>query len=193
MCQGSLWGGIVMIYAASRNAPWKPGFKACGAPMSLGFLFFVFYIFFNLFMRDTERGRNLGRGRGRLPARSLMWDLILVPRIMPWAKVRCSTTEPLRCPPMNLVREELTESRFGGSHFKQPCFSNCSLLAIRNTFQHLLIMQIPAPLINELLIQQMVRTLDFHWILENSDAQSLKTTVPLKSHSWRMSEPKGHD
>ena len=34
-------------------------------------------------MRDTERGRNLGRGRGRLPARSLMWDLILVPRIMP--------------------------------------------------------------------------------------------------------------
>ena len=35
-------------------------------------------------MRDTERerGRDIGRGRSRLPARSLMWDLILDPGIM---------------------------------------------------------------------------------------------------------------
>ena len=27
-------------------------------------------------MRDTERGREIGRGRNRLPAGSLKWDLI---------------------------------------------------------------------------------------------------------------------
>ena len=32
--------------------------------------------FIYLFMRDTERGRDIGRGRSRLPARSPMWDLI---------------------------------------------------------------------------------------------------------------------
>lgn len=55
---------------------------------------------------------------------------------------------------ISLVREEFTELLSGGSHFKQPCFSNCSLLAIRNSFQCLLIMQIPASLLKELLIQQ---------------------------------------
>ena len=44
-----------------------------------GFKFFLkrFY----LFMRDTERGRDIGRGRSRLPAGSLMWDLIPGPRV----------------------------------------------------------------------------------------------------------------
>ena len=32
-------------------------------------------------MRDRERGRDIGRGRSRLPARSWMWDLIPDPRI----------------------------------------------------------------------------------------------------------------
>ena len=27
-------------------------------------------------MRDTERGRDIGRGRSRIPVGSLMWDLI---------------------------------------------------------------------------------------------------------------------
>ena len=31
-------------------------------------------------MRDTERGRGLGRGRSRLPLGSLMWDLIPGPQ-----------------------------------------------------------------------------------------------------------------
>ena len=35
-----------------------------------------------LFMRG--RGRDIGRGRSRLPANSPMWDLILDPRIMPY-------------------------------------------------------------------------------------------------------------
>ena len=32
-----------------------------------------------LFTRNTERGRDISRGRSRLPARSLMWDSILEP------------------------------------------------------------------------------------------------------------------
>ena len=35
--------------------------------------------FIYLFMRDTQRGKDIGRG---LPVGSLMWDLILGPRIM---------------------------------------------------------------------------------------------------------------
>ena len=34
----------------------------------------IFLIY--LFMRDTERGRDIGRGRSRPPARSPMWDLV---------------------------------------------------------------------------------------------------------------------
>ena len=39
----------------------------------LEFLFFKDFIY--LFMRDTEKGRDIGRGRSRLPAGSPMWDL----------------------------------------------------------------------------------------------------------------------
>ena len=39
------------------------------------FAFFKKY-FIYLFMRDTERGRDTGRGRSRLHAGSPMWDLI---------------------------------------------------------------------------------------------------------------------
>ena len=62
------------------------------------FFFFFFKIFIYLSMRVRERGRDIGWGRSRLPARSLMWDSILDPRIMPWAKGRHSTAEPPRCP-----------------------------------------------------------------------------------------------
>ena len=51
-------------------------------------------------MRDTdrERGRDLGRGRSRLHARSPTWDSIPDPGITPWAKGRGSTAKPPRCP-----------------------------------------------------------------------------------------------
>ena len=39
-----------------------------------------FKILFYLFMRDTERCRDTGRGRRRLPVGSLMWDSIPGPR-----------------------------------------------------------------------------------------------------------------
>ena len=44
-------------------------------------VFFFFFDFIYLFMRDNEReaGRDMGRGRSRLHAGSLMWDLILGP------------------------------------------------------------------------------------------------------------------
>ena len=48
-------------------------------------------------MRDTERGRDIGRGRSRLPAGGLMQDLIPQIGIMTPAEGRCSTSEPLRC------------------------------------------------------------------------------------------------
>ena len=39
--------------------------------------------------REAERGRDIGRGRSRLHAGSLMWDLIPgLARITPWAKGR---------------------------------------------------------------------------------------------------------
>ena len=41
---------------------------------------FCFKDFIYLFMRDTERGRDTGRGRSRPPMRSLIWDLIPGPR-----------------------------------------------------------------------------------------------------------------
>ena len=53
-------------------------------------------------MRDTERGRDIDRGRSRLPARSLTWeDVGLDPGmgITPGGKAdRCSTAEPPRHP-----------------------------------------------------------------------------------------------
>ena len=58
------------------------------------------YVFlrFYLFMRDTQRSRDIGRERSRLPARSPMWDLIPGPEITPRANGRCLTTDPPRHP-----------------------------------------------------------------------------------------------
>ena len=47
-------------------------------------------------MRDTQRGRDTGRRRSRLPAGSPMWDLIPDPGITPWAEGRGSATGPPR-------------------------------------------------------------------------------------------------
>ena len=47
-----------------------------GGIILLIILFFFFSLRFYLFMRDTERGRDTGRGRNRLPEGSLMQDLI---------------------------------------------------------------------------------------------------------------------
>ena len=51
-----------------------------------------------IYSQETRRGRDIGRGRSRLPAESLMGDLIPDPGITPWAEGRCSTIEPPRCP-----------------------------------------------------------------------------------------------
>ena len=46
----------------------------------LVFFLFCFLDFIYLFMRDTERGRDISRGRSRLPTGSLMRDSIPGPR-----------------------------------------------------------------------------------------------------------------
>ena len=66
------------------------------------FFFFLKVLFIH--ERHRERGRDMGRGRSRLPARSLMWDSIPDPRITPWAEGRCSTAEPPKCPFSSLYR-----------------------------------------------------------------------------------------
>ena len=48
--------------------------------ISSGSLFFIFKDFVYLFMRDTERDRDIGRGRSRFLVGSLMWVLIPGPR-----------------------------------------------------------------------------------------------------------------
>ena len=58
-----------------------------------------------MYERHRERGRVIGRGRSRLLTGSLMQDSIPGSRIMPWAKGRCSTTEPPRCPANPLLKE----------------------------------------------------------------------------------------
>ena len=55
----------------SSGADWKKLFW---------FLFYFFKDFIYLFMRDTERGRDTGRGRSRPHAGNPMWDLIPVPQ-----------------------------------------------------------------------------------------------------------------
>ena len=63
--------------------------------------------------RHTERGRDIGRGRrSRLHAESLMWDSIQDSGITPWAKGRCSTTEPPRRPDANVLEEWKAESSY---------------------------------------------------------------------------------
>ena len=51
-----------------KHVLWIPLKPPQNCQFSLKFLIY--------FMRDTERGRDIGRGRSRLPAISLMWDSI---------------------------------------------------------------------------------------------------------------------
>ena len=44
--------------------------------VSTSFIYLFFKAFIYLFMRDTERGRDTGRGRSRLHAGSPTWDSI---------------------------------------------------------------------------------------------------------------------
>ena len=66
--------------------------------------------FIYLFTRDIERGRDIGSGRSRLCAGSLMWDSIPGPGIMPWAKGRRSTTEPPGAPDSFILKWWKTSS-----------------------------------------------------------------------------------
>ena len=58
------------------------------------FCLFGFYLF-------MKRGRDIGRGRSRLPEGSLTWDLILDPGITPWVETKSCMLSPLSCPEGN--------------------------------------------------------------------------------------------
>ena len=57
------------------------------------FFFLRFYLFIH--ERHRNRGRDIRRGRSRLPAGNLMWDSIPGPQDHTQAEGRCSATEPL--------------------------------------------------------------------------------------------------
>ena len=70
------------------------------APLHLGLVLFLFFFLrFYLFIHEghTQRGRDTGRGRCRVPVRSLMRDMI--PGDHDLKEGRCSTAEPPMCPP----------------------------------------------------------------------------------------------
>ena len=75
------------------------GFLALNHETPFSFFFFFFKILFIYSCEiQRERSRDIGRGRSSFPARSPMWSLIPDLGIMSWAKGRCSTNEPHRCP-----------------------------------------------------------------------------------------------
>ena len=60
-------------------------------------------IFFKILLIDwwethSERGRDIGRGRSRLPWGAQCGTRSQDPGVTLWAKCRCSTAEPPRCP-----------------------------------------------------------------------------------------------
>ena len=59
----------------------------------LYFLFIFLEDFIYLFMKDTERGRDIDRGRSRLPAEQGAWYGAQTqdPGIITWAEGRCLT------------------------------------------------------------------------------------------------------
>ena len=111
-CQNHLWYWFTFL---SHKCWCHVGLSEWLAPMSLYFpghkdaLFLVSFSFcvcvflkdfIYLLMRDTERetGRDIGRGRSRLPARNPMWDSIPDPGITLSQKQMLNHwTEPPRC------------------------------------------------------------------------------------------------
>ena len=74
----------------SRITPWaEGGAKLLSHPGIPSSMYFFKKDFIYLFMRDTERGRDTGRGRSRLHAGSQTWDLIPGLQVTPWAEGRC--------------------------------------------------------------------------------------------------------
>ena len=81
-----------------RTNPTHEGGTFMTFSLSRGPIFFFFLNILFFFMRDTERGRDISRGRSRLPVGSPMWDSIPRPQDHNLSKGRRSTTEPPSAP-----------------------------------------------------------------------------------------------
>ena len=87
------------ILTLNRNESDTQATEPPTRPSITSFLSFKkFLIRFYLFMKDTDRGRDTGRGRSRLSEGSSMWDLIQGSQDHARSEGRCSTTEPPRGP-----------------------------------------------------------------------------------------------
>ena len=77
-----------------------------------------FFLSFYLFIHDrhSERGRDIGRRRSRLPFGSLMQNLIPGPQDHFWAKGRHSTIEPPRRPSLGIFKKLIYLREKGGGH-----------------------------------------------------------------------------
>ena len=81
----------------------------------LSFLFLFLFIFLRIliiYSQEThiERGRDIGRGRSRLPQGTQRGTQSREARLMPRAKGRCSTTEPPRHPSAPISLYSQTDS-----------------------------------------------------------------------------------
>ena len=93
----------VSYYVNKRTCRGLP-FLSCTELYISYYILFYFKYFIYLFMRDTERSRDTGRGRSRLHAGSPVWDSI--PGLQDHAEGRPQTAEPPRDPHISSFKEK---------------------------------------------------------------------------------------
>ena len=80
----------------SGNTPWAKGRRQTAVPPRDPPNTFFFYLF--MIVTERERGRDTGRGWSRLHVGARCGTWSRDSRITPWAKGRCTTSEPPRHP-----------------------------------------------------------------------------------------------
>ena len=77
-------------YSQNTSDAMQPRFK---------FFVFIFLKILFIYSWETQRGRDIGKGRSRLPVGTWCGTWSQDPGITTWAEGRYLTTEPPRCPP----------------------------------------------------------------------------------------------
>ena len=89
-------------------------------------MYIYFKILFFLFMRDRESDRDTGRGRSRLPMGAWCRTRSQDPRMMTWAKGRCSTTEP----PWHSCIGKISKCKNIAVNKISPCYHRCVCVCV---------------------------------------------------------------